>query len=140
MKMFIPLLILFFGSLPIAAASDPVEGVWTMADGSVTMKVTIEKGELVGRVTSVRPKKGKDFTFDHKNPDPKLRGRKVIGMPILWGFQKKGDEWHGGRGYVFSKGKTYQGKIWMEGNDRMIMRGFIGVTLLGKSAEWDRVK
>ena len=139
MKKLLPFLVFFFCSLSIAAA-DPIEGVWKMTDGSVTIKVTIEKGDLVGRVTAVRPKKGKDFTFDHKNPDPELRGRKIIGLPILWGFQKKGDKWHGGYGYLFSKGKTYQGKIWMEGNNRMVMRGFIGVSLLGKSAEWDRVR
>ena len=140
MKNLIPLLVFFFCSFSMAAAADPIEGKWMMSDGSVAMKLTIEEGKLVGRVTEVNDKKGRDFTFDKKNPDPKLRGRKVIGMPIVWGFHKKGDQWEGGYGYLFSKGKTYRGKIWMEGKDKMFMRGFIGVELLGKSAEWDRVK
>ncbi|MGJ8725495.1 MAG: DUF2147 domain-containing protein [Roseibacillus sp.] len=124
-------------SLSFVCGADPIEGVWKMSDGKATMKLTIEKGKLVGRITDV---KDKSRTHDTKNPDSKMRGRKIIGLPIVWGFYRKGDKWEGGRVYDSSDGKTYKGKIWMEGKDKMIMRGFVGVSLLGKSAQWNRVK
>lgn len=108
-----------------------------MNDGKATMRVTIEKGKLVGRITDV---KDKSRTHDTNNPDPKLRGRKIIGLPIVWGFYKKGDKWEGGRVYDSSDGKMYKGKIWMEGKNTLVMRGFVGVSLIGKSAKWIRVK
>jgi len=36
-------------------------------------------------------------------------------------------------------GKEYQGKIWAVGADRLSMRGFIGISLLGRTATWTRL-
>lgn len=137
MKVWSLFLCALFFSLTLASGADPIEGVWRMSDGKATMKVTIEKGKLVGRITAV---KDKSRTHDTKNPDAKLRGRKIIGLPIVWGFYKKGEKWEGGRVYDSSDGKSYKGKIWMEGKNTLVMRGYVGVSLLGKSAKWSRVK
>lgn len=137
MKKPLALVLTFFFASILSAFADSIEGVWRMNDGKATMRVTIEKGKLVGRITAV---KDKSRTHDTNNPDPKLRHRKIIGLPIVWGFHKKGDKWEGGRVYDSSDGKMYKGKIWMEGKNTLVMRGFVGVSLLGKSAKWTRVK
>ena len=132
---------LFFATLlfsfAIAKAADPIEGVWKVSDGKATIRVTIEEGKLVGRITAVS---NPAWVTDTENKDPKMRTRKIIGLPMVWGFYKKGDKWEGGSVYDSANGKTYKGKIWMEGKDKMVMRGFVGVSLLGRSAHWNRVK
>ncbi|GHC43292.1 DUF2147 domain-containing protein [Roseibacillus persicicus] len=137
MKNLFALILLLICSSSLADAADPILGLWKKSDGQATIQITIEKGKLVGRVTAA---KDTTRTHDTKNPDPKLRNRKIIGLPVVWGFYKKDGKWEGGRVYDSSNGKTYQGKIWLEGNDKMMMRGFKGVSLLGRSAEWYRVK
>lgn len=129
------LLLLLSSSLGLSAA-DPILGLWKKSDGQATIKITIESGKLVGRVTEAKTTR----TQDDNNPDPKLRPRKIIGLPVVWGFYKKGNLWEGGTVYDSSNGKSYQGKIWLEGNDKLIMRGFKGISLLGRSAEWSRVQ
>lgn len=137
MKAYLLLFAALLFSLTFANAADPILGLWKKSDGQATIKITIENGKLVGRVTEA---KDKTRTHDTNNPDPKLRNRKIIGLPVVWGFYKKGEMWEGGRVYDSANGKTYQGKIWLEGKDKLMMRGFKGVSLLGRSAEWSRVK
>jgi len=36
-------------------------------------------------------------------------------------------------------GKEYKGKIWAEGNDNLKMRGYIGISLLGRTESWVRI-
>lgn len=133
-----PLFLFFFllsTTLGLSAA-DPILGLWKKSDGQATIKITIESGKLVGRVTEAKTTR----THDENNPDAKLRARKIIGLPVVWGFYKKGSVWEGGTVYDSSNGKSYQGKIWLEGSDKLMMRGFKGISLLGRSAEWTRVK
>ena len=137
MKRLLPLFVFLLCSLSTAQAADPIEGLWKVSDGKATIRVTIEKGKLVGRITAVS---NPSWVFDTENKDPKLQTRKIIGLPMVWGFYKKGDKWEGGKVYDSANGKTYKGKIWLEGKDKMVMRGFVGVSLLGRSAEWNRVK
>jgi uncharacterized protein (DUF2147 family) len=37
-------------------------------------------------------------------------------------------------------GKEYQCQMWLEGNSRLIVRGFIGFSMIGRSQVWERIK
>lgn len=137
LKVWSALLGIYFFAVGLVFGADPVEGLWRVSDGKATMRLTIEKGQLIGRITEVSDK---TRTHDVNNPDPQQRSRKLIGLPMVWGFSKKGSQWEGGRVYDVSQGKTYRGKIWLEGKDKLVMRGFVGISLLGRSAEWRRVQ
>ncbi|GAA5484604.1 DUF2147 domain-containing protein [Haloferula sargassicola] len=120
--------------LPLHA--DPIEGLWKKDDGQATIRLTIENGKLTGRLTSVADK---SRTTDTHNPDASKRSRKLIGLTIVQGFWKDGDKWTGGTVYDSSRGKTYQGNIWLEGADTLKMRGYLGVSALGRTATWKRI-
>lgn len=123
--------------LPLQAV-DSTEGEWLKSDGAARIKIWVDKkGELQGIITWVKDKKR---THDTNNPDPKLRKRRLKGLRFLSGFTKKGDQFTGGKVYDSKSGKTYSGKIWTEGDDKLTMRAFKGISLLGKSAEWTRYK
>ena len=74
------------------------------------------------------------------NPDQLKRSDKILGKNILWGFSFDGDEWNGGYIYDPDSGKTYKCKMWLEGTDRLNVKGYIGVSLLGRAETWTRVK
>ena len=130
------LLALLFSSL-CSFAADAVEGVWEKSDGQAQIRFKIEKGKLNGYLTKIADKKR---VKDTNNPAPARRSRKLLGLKIASGFWKQGNAWVGGSLYDSSKGKTYKGKIWLDGKDKLKMRGYVGVSLIGRTAEWKRVK
>ncbi|MGC6426751.1 MAG: DUF2147 domain-containing protein [Akkermansiaceae bacterium] len=129
-------LLLFLALLLPLQAKDAAEGEWLKSDGTARIKLWVDqKNELQGIITWVKDKKR---THDTNNPDPKLRKRRLRGLRFLSGFKKEGDKFTGGKVYDSKSGKTYSGKIWTEGNDKLTMRAYKGISLLGKSAEWTR--
>ena len=77
---------------------------------------------------------------DRENPDPQLRSRSLNGLVILWGFKYAGDGvWEDGRIYDPRDGKTYKCKMTLEGSTLKI-RGFIGISLIGKTNVWTKAQ
>ncbi len=77
---------------------------------------------------------------DRENPDPALRSRPVIGLRIFEGFTYDGDgRWKNGTIYDPASGKTYSCKIRLQDDGSLKVRGFIGISLLGRTEIWTRV-
>jgi uncharacterized protein (DUF2147 family) len=83
---------------------------------------------------------------DPKDPDPRcdrcegeLKGKPLIGLHILWDLRKDGDAWSGGRILDPDNGKVYKCHIAMEQDGKKLkVRGFIGLSLLGRTQYWLR--
>ena len=67
-----------------------------------------------------------------KNPDATCdacegedQGAPIKGMVIMWGLEQDDDEWEGGKIFDPKKGKTYNCKIWLDG-DELKVRGYAG--------------
>jgi uncharacterized protein (DUF2147 family) len=75
---------------------------------------------------------------DDNNPDPALRSRKVIGMEILKDFVFDEDEWTGGTIYDPRGGKTYSCKLTLESKNELNIRGYIGISIFGRTETWTR--
>lgn len=69
---------------------------------------------------------------DHHNPDPALRHRSLLDIEYLSGFVYRKGEYVNGTIYNPDNGNTYQAKLWLDG-EHLMMRGFIGISLLGKT-------
>ena len=79
--------------------------------------------------------------LDGENPDKSLRDRKITGINILSGLQYDGDgEWDDGTIYDPESGKTYSCYMELEDDNTLEVRGFIGVSLIGRSQTWNRAK
>jgi uncharacterized protein (DUF2147 family) len=77
--------------------------------------------------------------IDRKNPDPALKNRPVLGLRIMEGFTEVGDNrWGNGTCYDPKSGNTYRGKIRQAAPDRLELRGYIGIPLLGRTSVWTR--
>ena len=63
----------------------------------------------------------------------------VIGLVILSGLKKDGAEYTSGQILDPDNGKTYSSKIYLtDGGEKLNVRGYIGVSLLGRSQIWQR--
>ena len=132
-------------SLGVAASESPV-GLWKSIDdktGEVKslIRSSEQDGLLVGTIDKLFPKPGKD-------PNPvcdKCPGEKkdqpLLGMVILWGLTKQGEEWSGGLILDPDNGKAYKCTIKLEGaGGTLTVRGYIGFSLFGRSQTWIRTE
>ncbi len=128
------MMLLFFLFGPPSGSS--LTGRWATADHSVVEVYACGATQLCVRVVAVGPA-GKPAT-DENNPDPSLRGRAICGLTIASGFTPSGEaEAKQGRIYDPESGKTYSAQMTAQG-DTLKLRGFIGLSLLGRTETWHR--
>jgi uncharacterized protein (DUF2147 family) len=132
-------------SLGVAASASPV-GLWKTIDDATgevksVVRISEENGSLVGTIVKLFPKPGKDPNpLCDKCTDEK-KDQPLLGMGILWGLTKDGEEWSGGLILDPDNGKTYKSKIKLEGaGGTLTVRGYIGFSLLGRSQTWVRTE
>jgi len=76
---------------------------------------------------------------DARNPDAGRRQQLLLGQIILLGMRPDGAAaWSGGTIYEPDSGRTYKCHLELIDRDHLKVRGFIGVSLLGRSQIWTR--
>lgn len=119
-------------------------GLWKNVDDvsgkpRALIRITEVNGVLQGRIEKV-------FPGPSENPNPPCdkceganKGTPVIGLTILSGLQKDGDQYTGGEILDPDNGKVYRSKVHLlEGGKKLSVRGYIGVPVLGRSQTWIR--
>lgn len=76
---------------------------------------------------------------DTKNPAPALRTRALLGVVFLSNFTYNDGEYKGGEIYDPETGKTYTSKMWLK-DGNLKVRGFVGISLLGRTEVFTRVQ
>ena len=117
-----------------------VEGRWLSGDGEGWIRVSIVGDSLIGVIAgSTKPNLGEPPRRDDKNPDPKLRAHLLDGMTIMMGFKYDGeDKWTGGTVYDPNSGNTYKCTVTQVDRNTLKIRGYIGISLFGRSDTWTR--
>lgn len=126
-----------------AAASDAILGTWFNAEKDAKIEITKENGKFFGKVIWLKnplDEKGKPKT-DKENPDPKLKSRPRLGLVVLTDLvHKDGNKYEKGKIYDPKSGKTYSAQAELANNNLLKLRGFIGVSLIGRTSEWTRTQ
>ena len=125
----------------LASAASPV-GVWYAEGGAARVAVERCGDEICGHVVWLRSPLDEDGCdlLDRFNPDPTLRGRRVEGLEILRGLTPRPDgTWENGRIYDPATGRTYTCQLAVDGEDRLRLRGYVALPLLGRTTVWTRV-
>ena len=122
------------------AEKTDVEGRWLTEKGDGWIAIQIVGDSLEGSVAgSPDPKQREEREFDDRNPDPNLRARRLDGLTIMKGFEYDSDgRWSGGTVYDPNSGKTYKCTVTQVDADTLKIRGFIGISLFGRSETWTR--
>ncbi len=136
------LLITAISFTSFAQNKDAILGKWVNSSGEAHV-VIVKKGEkFFGSIDWLKvPKDDKGNTkTDIKNPDESLRKRPIVGMEMLRDFVYSDGKWTDGKIYDPKSGKTYSCNMTLKDNGDLSMRGYIGVSILGRTEVWKRVK
>ncbi|PHV10778.1 DUF2147 domain-containing protein [Chitinimonas sp. BJB300] len=137
--------ILAFGLLlldtgPVLADVNSPVGSWkNISDKTKKVEAVIqiweENGELHGKLTKLFESKETNCTAckgDKQN-------KPLLGLEIIWGVRKNGDEWTGGEILDPSSGDIYSVKMRLaEQGQQLKVRGFLGISLFGRTQTWLR--
>lgn len=135
---------MFFSQQAMAQTEQPdaIVGVWE--NGEKTGHIRIEKsgdkftGKIVWLKEPLDPETGKP-KLDKLHPDKSVRSRPVMGLTNMWGFGYKGKKvWEDGKIYDPKKGSTYDCTIKMKDQNTLEVRGYIGISLIGRTDTWTR--
>ena len=129
--------------MPFATALvQDVIGKWKLADGTAIVEVYKSGDSFNGKIVWLQNPTDSDGTpaKDDNNPDKNLRSRQIMGLNMLSGLKKTGDEYSGGKIYDPGNGKTYNCSMKVEG-DVLKVRGSLDKKgLIGRTMDWFRVK
>ena len=134
---------MIFMLMPLAAAfAQDVVGKWKLEDGSAIVEVYKSGDSFNGKIVWLQNPTESDGTpaKDDNHPDKNLRSRQIMGLNMLSGLKKTGDEYSGGKIYDPGNGKTYNCSMKVEG-DVLKVRGSLDKKgLIGRTMDWFRVK
>lgn len=122
--------------------SDRVLGVWMESTGKAKVKISKIGAKYFGKIVWLKepidPDTKKPKT-DKKNPNADLRNTPLKGLRIFKDFVYAGDGlWNKGTIYDSRKGKTYKCNITMKDINTLDIRGYIGISAIGRSDTWTR--
>jgi len=139
-------------AVPASAQQSGVMGTWLVASGVAQVRIApcadAASGPLCGTIVALINPKGADgkvaapeAVTDYRNDNPALRGRKVIGMPLIWGFKATSDPntFDSGQIYNGENGKTYSANISLQPDGKLRLRGYVGSPMFGETQLWTRV-
>jgi len=129
-----------FHFLASAQTLSPV-GVWTNEEKEARFEIYKCGKELCGKIIWLKEpnRDGKPKT-DVNNPETKHQSRPLIGLVFLNGFQyDEENKWDDGTIYDPKSGKTYSSYMKMINKDKIEVKGYIGISLIGRSQIWTRV-
>lgn len=119
-------------------------GVWRTIDDKSkkersVIRITESGSEFRGVVEKLFDEPGEDPAHLCKECKGERKDKPIIGMTILWGLKKDGDGWGGGEILDPKNGKIYRAKMSLsEDGNSLNVRGFIGISLIGRSQTWHR--
>lgn len=140
---------LFASSLRAADQDTPPSpvGVWKTIDDSsgktqALVKIIDVNGELRGSVARLYQEPDEDQNPHCEKCSGERKNAPILGMTILYGLHKDEDgNWSGGEILDPNNGDTYRSKLSISPDGKTLtMRGYIGLSLFGRSQTWLRVE
>jgi len=127
-----------------AHAEEAAVGLWKNIDDKTgkpkaLIRITETGGELQGKIEKLFIEADADKNPKCDKCEGTNKDQPIIGMTILFGLKKDGDEYNGGKILDPANGKLYSSKITLiENNKKLNVRGYIGTPFLGRSQIWVR--
>ncbi len=142
------------GTATSAAAQSPsVYGVWLTESKSAHVEIWScagqGRGPVCGRLVKLLNPRGPDGkpvapeqAVDFRNADPALRNRKILETVFLYDFKpaREPNSFEEGTIHSAEDGKTYRANLRLQADGTLLLRGYVGTPMLGRSQTWTRVQ
>jgi uncharacterized protein (DUF2147 family) len=134
-------IILLTAATAFGAGPSDILGPWKTAGGDSQLEFYRCGDKICGKIIWLKVpnyidrKDGPVGTtkVDRKNPNPALRNRPILGLPVMRGLTPKGaNRWGNGACYDPETGKSYKCKMSLTSPKRLELRGYIGISLIGR--------
>ncbi|MFN3587991.1 MAG: DUF2147 domain-containing protein [Spirosomataceae bacterium] len=133
---------LFFTSFAtLAADPDDILGLWKNGEGTGIVQIYKKGDKYYGKIVWLKVTNDPDGTprKDINNPETSLRTRPLKGLENLRNFQYVGNgKWENGNVYDPKTGNDYSCEMTLVNPNTLEVRGFIGISLFGRTDVWKR--
>jgi glucan biosynthesis protein C len=126
-----------------STAANPI-GRWYAEGGAAQVEIRPCGDRLCGQVIWLRAPLDENGCQlrDRENPDPSRRDLPLIGLEIVRDLAPAGTDgghWSGGTIYDPTSGRSYSCDLTIVSGHRLLLHGYVGVRLLGRTTTWIRV-
>ena len=138
-----------FPCLGYAVESDDIIGEWVTEDRDSRVEIFRKGHQYFGKIAALKQPhylpgeiKGMDGQprLDSNNQNESLRSRPMVGIELMKNFRFEHGKWVGGSIYDPKNGKTYSCEISLAEDGTLHVRGYVGVSLLGRTTVWESAK
>jgi uncharacterized protein (DUF2147 family) len=128
-----------------AQQADDIIGKWKNGEGTGIIELyKTTSGHYAGKIIWLKepidPETGKP-KLDKRNPDKTKRNEPTLGLINIHGFVFDVEEkiWKDGTIYDPKTGKEYSCKAELKEENKLEVRGYIGVSVFGRTDTWTRL-
>lgn len=123
--------------------SQSVIGKWKTfddktGDAKSIVEITEKDGKVYGKIIEIlNPAKKNDKCSNCPDQD---KDKPLVGLIIIKGLTKDGKEYSDGKILDPVSGKLYKCTISLDGNNKLNVRGYVGISAFGRTQTWSRVE
>ena len=127
-----------------ASDASQVLGYWLTPEDNAVIEIYRDGERFSGRIVSLKEPNFPDGHSqagqpkrDSNNPDESKQDRRIVGLNMIEGFEYNGDgRYEGGTIYDPRNGVTYQCEMSLQSDGTLEVRGYVGLSLFGKTQVW----
>ncbi len=133
--------VLFLCLAQFCLAQTAITGTWkTIDDDSGEekshIKIEVKDGKYYGTVTEILTRNKKAIC---SKCDGIRKNQPIEGMMLLENLEPYKDYYSYGTIIDPNNGKKYKCSVWLDNDNTLIVRGYVGISALGRSQKWERV-
>jgi uncharacterized protein (DUF2147 family) len=123
---------------------DAIVGTWLTGSKKGHVQIYKQENKYYGKIVWLKDPLNPTTNLpksDAKNPNPIKRDQPLLGLVNLRGFTYEGGNlWENGKIYDPENGKEYSCLLTLRDKNTLDVRGYVGITLLGRTDTWQRIK
>ncbi|MES2380129.1 MAG: DUF2147 domain-containing protein [Bacteroidota bacterium] len=123
--------------------NDDIVGVWETGNGKARVKIDKVGDYYFGRIIWLKEPLSVDGKpkVDKNNKDVNKRNTPILGLRLVGGFKWESENrWEGGTIYDPETGNEYKCNITLVDKNTMNIRGYIGISMFGRTDTWKRIE
>lgn len=142
-KLLLALLTCLIHKLSLAALPSPI-GLWKIigdqsGEPEALIQISEKNGTLEGKIVSIFPRPGVDPEARCESCSGERKNKPIKGLTILNGLRARGDEFTDGEILDPDSGDIYRCTLKISSDNRkLFVRGYLGISIFGRTQTWLR--